>query len=147
MPPETGKTQAAYVQDIADSAKQAVAYVRGMTFEQFWDDQKTRDAVAMRLHVMGETTKKLQLGTVAKLGLMPVEQIRGLRNRIAHDYGRVNFRIVWQTVREDLPPLISHLETYLQQHKPAGGQALRVAALPSVSIKPVRPRPSQRMGL
>jgi len=145
MSPESAKDQNAYIRDILDSAKQAVAYTQGLTFEQFWDDHKTRDAVAMRLHVMGESAKQLKAETAAKLGLLPVEQIRGMRNRIAHDYGRVNFRIVWKTVREDLPPLVSELEKHLQLHRPE--QALRISAGPSVRTQPARPSQGPRMGM
>lgn len=145
MPPESAKDQNAYIRDILDSAKQAVAYVRRLTFEQFWDDQKTRDAVAMRLHVMGESAKKLKAETAAKLGLLPVEKIRGMRNRIAHDYGRVNFRIVWATVRDDLPPLITELEKHLERQQP--GQALRINRAPSVSTRSAQPPPGPRIGM
>ena len=143
MRPDGAKDQNAYVRDIVDSAKHAVAYVHGLTFGQFWDDQKTRDAVAMRLHVMGEAAKKLKAETAAALGILPVEQIRGMRNRIAHDYGRVNFRIVWKTVREDLPPLIGELEKYLQQQSPAQ----KIQPDQSLTIQPPRPSHGPRMGM
>jgi uncharacterized protein with HEPN domain len=34
----------------------------------------------------------------------------GLRNRLIHGYFDVNLDIVWDTIREDLPPLIKNLE-------------------------------------
>ena len=49
MPLRPAKDQNAYLSDMVDSAKKATAYVRGQTYENFWDDPKTRDAVAMRL--------------------------------------------------------------------------------------------------
>ena len=143
MSPEAGKDQQAYVRDIIDSAKQAVAYTHGLTFEQFWDDHKTRDAVAMRLHIMGESAKKLKAETAAKLPILRIDDIRGMRNRIAHDYGRVNFRVVWKTVRENLPPLISELEKYARQHEPAQ----KTQPAPSVATSPHRPSNGPRMGM
>jgi len=143
MSPEAGKDQTAYVRDIIDSAKQAVAYTQGLTFEQFWDDHKTRDAVAMRLHLIGESAKKLKAETAARIQILRVDDIRGMRNRIAHDYGRVNFRIVWKTVRENLPPLISELEKYVRQHE----QAQKIQPAPSVTISPHRPSNGPRMGM
>jgi len=109
------KSQDTYLKEILDSARQARSYVRGQTFEKFWDDQKTRDAVAMRLHVIGEAASKVTASTAAKLPRVPFGEIRGMRNRIAHDYGRVNFRVVWKTVQEDLSPLISELAKYLER--------------------------------
>lgn len=34
----------------------------------------------------------------------------GMRDRLAHGYYDVNPDVVWETVIEDLPPLIAHLE-------------------------------------
>ena len=36
-----------------------------------------------------------------------------MRNRLVHAYFSINLDIVWQTVREDLPPLIDRLERAL----------------------------------
>ena len=33
-----------------------------------------------------------------------------MRNIVIHEYHGVNLSIVWQTVKEDLPPLVSHLK-------------------------------------
>lgn len=39
--------------------------------------------------------------------------IIGMRNRVIHDYSRVNYDIVWDVVTLQLPGLISQLETFL----------------------------------
>jgi len=121
--------------------------VHGLTFDKFWDDQKTRDAVAMRLHVMGESAKKLKTETAAALGILPVEKIRGMRNRIAHDYGRVNFRIVWKTVREDLPPLIDELERHLRQVNQEQALAQKIQQAHHLKIESPQSRQGPRMGM
>ena len=33
-----------------------------------------------------------------------------MRNRLVHAYFSINLDIVWQTVQQDLPTLIAHLE-------------------------------------
>ena len=33
-----------------------------------------------------------------------------MRNRLVHGYFNVNLQRVWETVQEDIPPLISQLE-------------------------------------
>lgn len=42
----------------------------------------------------------------------------GMRNRLIHDYGNTDYRIVCKVVREELPGLVSHIETFLAQHPP-----------------------------
>jgi uncharacterized protein with HEPN domain len=144
MPLKPEKDQRAYVQDMLESARQAAGYVRGMNFDQFWDDHKTRDAVAMRLQVVGEAAQRVTDETAAKLPHVPIQDIRGMRHRISHDYGRVNFRVVWKTVQEDLPPLIAELEKYLERQRVAAELARKIHGL-----APETPRPKQgpRMGM
>jgi len=139
-----GKDQQTYVQDMLESARQAAGYVRGMSFDQFWDDHKTRDAVAMRLQVVGEAAQHVTAETAARLPHVPIQDVRGMRHRISHDYGRVNFRVVWKTVQEDLPPLIAELEKYLERQRVAAELARKIHGL---SPEAPRPRQGPRMGM
>ena len=41
---------------------------------------------------------------------IPWGEIVGMRNRLVHAYFNVDIGLVWQTVQEDLPPLIAQLE-------------------------------------
>lgn len=60
----------------------------------------------------------LQIGELAKDGLsesckaeveLPWSQINGLRNRIVHGYSDINFQIIYETVKDDIPALIEML--------------------------------------
>ena len=42
---------------------------------------------------------------------IPWGEIVGMRNLLVHAYFDVDIGLVWQTVQEDLPPLIAQLET------------------------------------
>lgn len=90
QPPE------ALLTEMLESAQAVRGYVAGLSFDQFRDDNKTRDAVAMRLIVLGEAARQVDDATTAKLPTIPFPDIRATRNRIAHDYSKVNFRIVWE---------------------------------------------------
>jgi uncharacterized protein with HEPN domain len=39
----------------------------------------------------------------------------GMRNRLVHAYFGIDFEVIWQTVQQDLPPLIQSLERVLQE--------------------------------
>jgi len=56
--------------------------------------------------------------TAAALPEIPFKQIRGMRNRISHDYRPVNFHTVWQVTQEDIAPLVPALTNHLKTHKP-----------------------------
>ena len=42
-------------------------------------------------------------------------EIVGMRHRIAHEYGAVNFRIVWAVALEDLPGLHGSLQSLVEE--------------------------------
>ena len=43
-----------------------------------------------------------------------MNEMRGLRNRIVHDYEGVNWKLVWEIVSEDLPILKNKLESIFE---------------------------------
>jgi uncharacterized protein with HEPN domain len=45
---------------------------------------------------------------------IPWPNIIGMRNRLIHAYFDINLDILWKTVIEDLPPLISKLEEIIE---------------------------------
>lgn len=115
----TAKTQDAYLHDMLEAARRIRGYVAGATFEEFWQNSEKRDAVALRLTVLGESASKITTATEAALPGVPFKALRGLRNRITHDYGAVDFRIVWAVTQHDIEPVIVALEEYFKGR--AGG--------------------------
>ncbi len=101
-----------------EAARLIRGYVRRVTFEQFWADNEKRDAVALRLSVIGEAAARISPETQEALPSIPFKQVRGLRNRIAHDYGAIDFRIVWRVTQDEIAPLVRALETHLGKGSP-----------------------------
>jgi uncharacterized protein with HEPN domain len=113
------KAQDAYLHDMLEAARLIYSYVDGVSFEEFWHNSEKRDAVALRISVLGESAHKIDKATEAALPGVPFKSIRGMRNRIAHDYGAVDFKIVWAVTQEEVEPLIAALEAYFSaRHRP-----------------------------
>ena len=87
--------------------------MRKVSFDEFWHDNEKRDAVALRLSIIGEAASHVSPAAQKGLPSIPFKQIRGLRNRIAHDYGAIDFKIVWNVTQKEIAPLIAALEAYL----------------------------------
>lgn len=135
--------QKSHVGDMLASAQKAAEYVRNVSFDEFWDNAEKRDAVAMRLVVLGEAARGVTPETAAAIPTVPFQKIAGMRNRIAHDYGQVNFRIVWQVAKQELPNVIQELEQYLSKQKAAQALAQKISQQPP----PPKQGPSFRMGM
>jgi uncharacterized protein with HEPN domain len=105
----------AHLHDMLEAARLIRGYVRKVTYDEFWHDNEKRDAVAWRLSVIGEAAAHVSSLTQKALPAIPFGQIRGLRNRIAHDYGAIDFKIVWRVTQKEIGPLITALETYFKK--------------------------------
>lgn len=94
-----------YLNDIADAIADAAAFTEGMTFEDFLADRKTIHAVTRCLEIIGEAANNVPDHVRDMSPEIPWAAIRGMRNRIAHEYFGVDNKVVWETVQRDLPKL------------------------------------------
>jgi len=93
------------VADMLVEIDDATEFVEGYDVQSFLADRRTMKAVAYSLLIMGEAARSISLQFKADHPEVPWAKIVGMRHRIAHEYGAVNFRIVWTVVHEDLPEL------------------------------------------
>lgn len=99
-----------YVSDI----KQAVGKIEKFTWEMdkkvFETDEKTIDAVVRNLEIIGEAVNKLPTDFKLKYKDIPWQKMIGMRNKVIHEYFGVDWEILWQTVKEDMPELKKFLD-------------------------------------
>lgn len=112
------KTQDAHLHDMLEAARLIRSYTQGVTFREFARNHEKRDAVALRISVLGESAHKIDKTTEAALPTIPFKNIRGMRNRIARDYGAVDFNIVWAVAQQVIGPFIATLEAHLKTRSP-----------------------------
>jgi uncharacterized protein with HEPN domain len=111
--PAVKNSDDAYLHDMLEAAHLIRVYMRNVSFEEFWHHNEKRDAIALRLSVIGEAAAHVSPATQKALPSIPFKQIRGLRNRIAHDYGAIDFKIVWEVTQKEIGPLITALKAYM----------------------------------
>jgi uncharacterized protein with HEPN domain len=99
----------AYLLDILEAAKLALSYLRGRTKEEFLKDTQCQDAVIRRLEIIGEAAGKVSETTTTKFPHLPWKKMISMRNIMIHEYEDVDLDIVWDTVQNDLPPLVNLL--------------------------------------
>ena len=58
-----------------------------------------------QLHVIGEAVNRLTDAIKQKYPELPWAAIYGFRNRIAHEYFKLDIDLVWTTVQSDIPQL------------------------------------------
>jgi uncharacterized protein with HEPN domain len=68
---------------------------------------------APAVEIIGEAAKKVSPTTRSRADSIPWQEIAGMRDRLIHAYFDVNLDLLWNTVNDDLPPLIADLEAIL----------------------------------
>ena len=91
-----------YLYHIRDAINSIESYTNGITAEQFAQTPLLQDAVCRRLEVIGEAANRLSSSVMVDYPEIPWAQIRGLRNRIVHEYDIVEVDIVWLVVEREL---------------------------------------------
>ena len=94
-----------YLQDILGSVGDIEDFVEGMSFEQFAVDRKTLNAVVRSMEIIGEAARNIPASVREKYGEVPWKRMIGMRNKVIHGYFGVNVKTLWNTVKDDLPPL------------------------------------------
>lgn len=103
------------IEDILEAITKIQRYTAGMTYEALADDEKTADAVTRNIGIIGEAASHVPAEVQARYPAIPWPKMRGMRNVVIHDYPDVDLEIVWDTIRNDLPPLVPLLNEILER--------------------------------
>lgn len=97
--------------EMLDSIELIQRYTQGLTFEAFAAQQVLRDAVVLRIAILGEAASHVSDEDKARWANVPWRVVTDMRNRLIHGYFAVRLDLVWQVVAVDLPPLKNQLRS------------------------------------
>lgn len=100
----------AYLLDILLAARKIVRFSQGYGAEKFAADEVLQHAVMRLIQIIGEAARKISPAYKEAHSQIPWTQIIGMRNRLVHEYFRVETDIVWGVVEKDIPALIPLIE-------------------------------------
>jgi uncharacterized protein with HEPN domain len=95
-----------------DAGREALSFLAGRTRAELDSDRMLYRALASCLGEIGEAASRITPEGRIALATIPWSEIVGMRNRLIHGYFQINADVVWNTVTDDLPPLISALEEW-----------------------------------
>jgi uncharacterized protein with HEPN domain len=104
-----------YLQDILDSIDEIRDFTEGMSFEDFATDKKTINAVLRSIEVMGEASRRIPEEIRSRYEQVPWRKMTGMRDKLIHEYHGVDIDTVWQTLREDIPPLKDKIQEIIDK--------------------------------
>jgi len=88
-----------------------------MTAGRHREDLNTNEllrlAVMHLVELVGKAASQVPAEQRAKYPQVPWPKVVGMRHRLIHDYDLVDYDILWDTIRRDLPGLIQELHRAL----------------------------------
>jgi len=99
-----------YLIHILDECRFLQEKSKNLNFEKFNSDEVLKKAFVRSLEIIGEAVKKIPPHFRKKYSFVPWREITGMRDRLIHEYFGVNYKIVWKTVKEEIPELEENIK-------------------------------------
>jgi len=104
------------LQKIIEYTDNVSLYVKNLDFKSFLQDSKTVSACAFSVLQIGELVKELTEDTLNSNITIPWKSIKGMRNKIVHNYEEIDFLVLWGTIKTSLPELKNQLTELLENN-------------------------------
>lgn len=96
-----------------DAAQKALSFADGHKREDLESDEMLLFALVHSLEIVGEAANQVSEIGQKENANIPWADVIAIRNRLIHGYIDIDPDIVWQTVTENLPPLVRQLKPLL----------------------------------
>ena len=84
----------AAMRKMVEYAIEIQSYVNNMDYAQFLNDRKTVNACAFLIGQIGELVSTISAETQVECKDIPWRNIKGMRNKIIHDYEKVDYAVL-----------------------------------------------------
>ena len=98
------------IRHIFEAAHEAVAFSHGRSRADLDSDRRLNLSLVRLLEIVGEAARGISPDFRKAHPDLPWKSMVGMRDKLIHAYFDINLDVVWETVTQDLPPLITQLE-------------------------------------
>ncbi len=97
------------IQKVINYIDSILKYTNDVDYAEFRNNSMMVEACVFNLSRIGELVNKLDKEYISKHHEVPWFKMRGLRNRIVHDYDGVNLNLIWEIIDMDIKILKEQL--------------------------------------
>jgi uncharacterized protein with HEPN domain len=98
------------IRHMLDSAREAISFIKGRKRKDLDKDRMLELSLIKSVEIMGEAASKVTKKSRDEYPKIPWLNIIAMRNRLIHSYFDIDLDRGWDTVTDDLPPVIEVLE-------------------------------------
>ncbi|MBQ8177617.1 MAG: DUF86 domain-containing protein [Clostridia bacterium] len=107
------KNDAYYVKKILQDANFIVEHTKNVNQKDLEENEILLDSMMFRMVQIAENASRLTSAFKSKHISVDWHSINGMRNRIVHDYGKVDLSIIYETIKQDIPTLSEYLQNVI----------------------------------
>lgn len=104
-----------FIEHIIDSIKNIEYFMKKVSKESFFENKEKQSAVIRQIEIIGEAVKNLPSEFKDNNPNIPWKDIVGMRDKLMHHYFGVDLKIVWKTVKEDIPKLKKQIQNIMKE--------------------------------
>ena len=105
------------LEDILEAIRNIMDFTKGITFEAYCADVKTRHAAEHNFMIIGEAASRIPDEFKLQHSLINWRQLKDFRNVIVHDYFGIDDSIVWDIIQFSLPELLQNITNLLNEER------------------------------
>lgn len=99
------KEDLAFIEHILDSINAIEEFSKDMTKEKLMSDRLKQSAIVREIEIIGEAVKNISENIKNKHPEIEWKEISGTRDKMIHYYFGVDFSIVWDIIKINIPDL------------------------------------------
>ena len=113
------KNNEPYLKDILNAIDSIKIYLQDAPAkEEFIKDKGLyQDAIVRNIEIIGEAAKKIDESIKNKYSQIPWKQMAGMRDKITHEYAKIDWEEVWKAASEDINELKAQIEIVIANLK------------------------------
>ena len=103
-----------YLKKIVTDLAFVLEHTKGLTQKELEGNEILVDSVMFRLIQVSENSDRLTDEFKVCHANIPWRAMKGMRNRIVHEYGNVDLTVVYDTVKNDIPELLCEIQNIVE---------------------------------
>lgn len=92
-----------YLEDMLLSMDRIQEYLGKNDFQNFRDNSMLVDAIVRNFEIIGEASKNIPIEIRNKYPQIPWSKMYSLRNLISHEYFGIDYEMLWEIAKKNLP--------------------------------------------